>query len=87
MRPKERRESYISGQKRRLTGRIKQELKRRSAVESFIGGLEADHRTAKTISPMRQAARSTPCLPPPATTSTASKRGSGFCGPASWTRF
>jgi transposase, IS5 family len=44
MRPKERRESYISGQERCLTGRIKQGLKRRSALESVIGCLKADHR-------------------------------------------
>jgi transposase, IS5 family len=35
---------YIAGQKRRMTGQIKRELRRRAAVEPVIGHLKAEHR-------------------------------------------
>jgi IS5 family transposase len=35
---------YTAGQKRRVTERIKRELRRRSAVEPVIGHLKAEHR-------------------------------------------
>jgi IS5 family transposase len=35
---------FISGQKRRMTPKIKREMKRRSAVEPVIGHLKAEHR-------------------------------------------
>ena len=38
---------YTSGQKRRVTGRIKRELRRRSAVEPVIGHLKAEHRMSR----------------------------------------
>jgi transposase, IS5 family len=38
---------YISGQRRRVTGTIKRELRRRSAVEPFIGHAKAEHRMGR----------------------------------------
>ena len=35
---------FIAGQKRRMTPKIKREMKRRSAVEPVIGHLKAEHR-------------------------------------------
>jgi transposase, IS5 family len=45
--PEHRFKVYVSGQKRRVTERIKRELKRRSAVEPVIGHLKADHRLGR----------------------------------------
>jgi transposase, IS5 family len=45
--PEHRFKVYVSGQKRRVTERIKRELKRRSAVEPVIGHLKADHRMGR----------------------------------------
>jgi len=39
---------YTSGQKRGVTDQIKRELRRRSAVESVIGHLKAEHRMGRT---------------------------------------
>jgi hypothetical protein len=41
--PKHRFKVYISGQKRRVTEAIKCDLRRRSAVEPFIGHLKSEH--------------------------------------------
>jgi len=38
---------FISGQKRRITPRIKRELRRRSAVEPVIGHLKSEHRMGR----------------------------------------
>lgn len=38
---------FISGQKRRVTPKIKRELRRRSAVEPVIGHLKSDHRMGR----------------------------------------
>ena len=38
---------FIAGQKRRVTGAIKRELRRRSAIEPVIGHLKAEHRMAR----------------------------------------
>lgn len=40
---------FISGQRRRVTEQIKRELRRRSAVESVIGHLKADHRMGRNV--------------------------------------
>jgi IS5 family transposase len=42
-RPKQCFKVYISGQKRRVTGQIKRELRRRSAMEPGIGHLKSEH--------------------------------------------
>lgn len=42
--PKYKLKVYTQGQKRRMTGQIRRELKRRSAVEPVIGHLKAEHR-------------------------------------------
>jgi hypothetical protein len=38
---------FTSGQKRRVTPKIKRELRRRSAVEPVIGHLKDDHRMGR----------------------------------------
>ena len=38
---------FISGQKRRVTPKIKRELRRRSAVEPVIGHLKSEHRMGR----------------------------------------
>ena len=40
---------YIAGQKRRVTGAIKRELRRRSAVEPVIGHAKAEHRMGRNF--------------------------------------
>jgi IS5 family transposase len=66
---------FIAGQKRRMTSRIKREMKRRSAVEPVIGHLKAEHRMERNISPIARAMRLTPCSQPSATTSASSSGG------------
>jgi len=39
--------AFISGQKRRVTPKIKRELRRRSAVEPVIGHLKSEHRMGR----------------------------------------
>jgi IS5 family transposase len=54
---------FISGQKRGLVGRIKRELRRRSAIEAVIGHMKAEgHSKAGPAMPP------TPSSPPSATT-------------------
>src|SRR6185312_14884756 len=38
---------FISGQKRRMTPKIKRELRRRSAIEPVIGHLKSEHRMGR----------------------------------------
>ena len=38
---------YVSGQKRRVTEKIKRELRRRAAIEPVIGHLKAEHRMGR----------------------------------------
>ena len=38
---------FTSGQKRRLTPKIKRELRRRSAIEPVIGHLKSEHRMGR----------------------------------------
>lgn len=38
---------FTSGQKRRVTPKIKRELRRRSAIEPVIGHLKSEHRTGR----------------------------------------
>jgi IS5 family transposase len=45
---------FISGQKRRMTPKIKREMKRRSAVEPVIGHLKAEHRMGRNYLWYRQ---------------------------------
>jgi IS5 family transposase len=72
---------WISGQARRVTQVIRREMRRRAAVEPVIGHLKDDH-CAVTISRAAKATASTPCSPPPATTSACSCDGSGvYCVP------
>lgn len=39
---------FISGQKRRVTPKIKRELRRRSAIEPVIGHLKSEHRMGRS---------------------------------------
>ena len=75
---------FIAGQKRRVTPKIKREMRRRSAVEPVIGHLKAEHRMGRNYLWYRRAMPSTPSSPPPATTSASSSAGSGFCCSKSW---
>jgi IS5 family transposase len=78
---------FLSGQKRGVTSAIKRELRRRSAVEPVIGHLAISRPSiawAATISGTVGVMPTTPSSPPPATTSTASFAGSGFCRGKSW---
>ena len=45
---------FISGQKRRMTPKIKRELRRRSAIEPVIGHLKSDHRMDRNYLRHRQ---------------------------------
>jgi hypothetical protein len=60
---------YISGQRRGVTDAIKQELRRRSAVEPVIGHAKAERRMAETSSKAPTATPPTPPSPPADTTS------------------
>src|SRR5439155_5975753 len=46
---------FTSGQKRRMTPKIKRELRRRSAVQPVIGQLKAEHRMGRNYLWHRQA--------------------------------
>src|SRR5205823_1264408 len=70
---------YTAGQKRRMTDAIKREMRRRAAIEPVIGHAKSDHRMGRNYLAGQAGDRSTPCLPPPATTSAASWPGSVFC--------
>jgi hypothetical protein len=73
---------WISGQVRRVTAPIRREMRRRAAVEPVIGHIKAKHRMGRNYLKGRDGDRSTPCSPPPATTSLCSCAGSsGFCAP------
>ncbi|OWK20586.1 hypothetical protein AJ88_28710 [Mesorhizobium amorphae CCBAU 01583] len=56
---------FTSGQKRRVTPATKRQMRRRSAVESVIGHIEAKHRMDRNYSPASKATPSTPSWPPP----------------------
>src|SRR5215218_3666485 len=56
---------FISGQKRRVTPKIKRELRRRSAVEPVIGHLKSEHRMGRNIFGIAKAMPPTPSLPQP----------------------
>ena len=45
---------FIAGQKRRVTPKIKREMRRRSAVEPVIGHLKAEHRMGRNYLWYRQ---------------------------------
>ena len=45
---------FIAGQKRRMTPKIKREMRRRSAVEPVIGHLKAEHRMGRNYLWLRQ---------------------------------
>jgi hypothetical protein len=66
---------YTTSQKRRLTPQIKREFKRRAAIEPVIGHLKEHHRMGRNHLAHASGAPSTPCSPPPATTSDDSSRG------------
>jgi IS5 family transposase len=44
---------FIAGQRRRMTPKIKREMRRRSAVEPVIGHLKAEHRMDRNYLPHR----------------------------------
>jgi IS5 family transposase len=66
---------YTTSQKRRLTPQIKREFKRRAAIEPVIGHLKEHHRMGRNHLAHASGAPSTPCSPPPVTTSDDSSRG------------
>jgi hypothetical protein len=73
---------WISDHARRVTQVIRREMRRRAAVEPVIGHLKDDHRMRATISRAAKATASTPCSPPPASTSVCCRAGSGaYCAP------
>jgi hypothetical protein len=63
---------WISGQVRRVTQAIRSVMRRRAAVEPVIGHLKDDHRMRRNRLKGPRVTASTPCSPPPATTSVCS---------------
>ena len=53
---------FTSGQKRRLSPKIKREMRRRSAVEPVIGHLKADHRMSRNYLAHRAGDAANPVL-------------------------
>jgi hypothetical protein len=74
--PEDRLEVYISGQKRGVMDAIKRDLRRRSAIEPVIGHAKSDHRMDCCFLSGSAATPPTPCSPPPATISDASRPSS-----------
>jgi IS5 family transposase len=60
---------FTSGQKRRMTPKIKRALRRRSAVEPVIGHLKSEHRMGRNYRWQPEVDAPMPSLPPSATTS------------------
>ena len=70
---------FISGQKRRMTPKIKREMRWRSAIEPSSVISRPSTAWAATTSGTATATPSTLSSPPPATTSACCSAGSGFC--------
>ena len=70
---------FIAGQKRRMTPKIKREMRRRSAVEPVIGHLKSEHRMGRNYLRHRQGDAINAVLALPATTSACCSAGSSFC--------
>ena len=66
---------FIAGQKRRVTPKIKREMRRRSAVEPVIGHLKSEHRMGRNYLWHRQGDASTPFSRLSETTSASSSDG------------
>ena len=70
---------FIAGQKRRMTPKIKREMRRQSAVESVIDHLKSKHRMGRNYLWHRQGDAINAALAAAATTSACCSAGSGFC--------
>jgi IS5 family transposase len=70
---------FISGQKRGVFGRIKRELRRRSAIEAVIGHMKAEGHLGRCYLKGRPATPPTSSSAPSVTTSASFSPGSGSC--------